>query len=141
MDNLTREQRRKNMQRIRSTNTSPERQVMKELKRYGIYFAAHVKNITGKPDIVFRKKKTAVFIDSDFWHAHKTRFVMPKSNVEYWRPKIERNKLRDKEVNRKLRKMGWKVLRIWEFDVKRNFKRVIKRILRALERLDVNEDF
>ena len=123
------------MQSIRSSNTVPERKVMQKLKHCGIYFAKHVKSIPGKPDIVFRRKKIAVFIDSDFWHGHKTRFTMPKSNLAYWRPKIERNKLRDREVNRKLRKMGWVIIRIWEYDIKKNLDHVIGRILRALNKV------
>lgn len=106
MDNLTREQRRKNMQHIRSTDTLPERIIMQELKRRKIYFASHVSEIEGKPDIVFRRKKIVVFIDSDFWHGHPKRCVMPKSNVEYWKSKIERNRKRDKDVNRKLNLAG-----------------------------------
>jgi DNA mismatch endonuclease, patch repair protein len=133
MDNLTPEQRRKNMQNIRSVGTIPERLVMRELKRRGVYFASNVRTLPGKPDIVFRRKKIAVFIDSDFWHGHKTRFIMPQDNVTYWRQKIERNKNRDKEVSKALRKKGWKILRIWEYDVKKKFNKSIDKILKALE--------
>lgn len=130
MDNLTQEQRRKNMQNIRSAGTAPELLMMRALQRKNIYFARNVKSIIGKPDIVFRRKKIAVFIDSDFWHVHPERFIMPKSNKKYWRVKINLNKERDKEVNRMLRKDGWKVIRIWEYDVKRNIDKCLSRILR-----------
>lgn len=130
MDNLTRLQRRKNMQNIRSAGTLPEALIMRALRRKKIYFAKNVKSITGKPDIVFRRKKIAVFIDSDFWHVHPKRFVMPQSNKRYWREKIRRNKERDKEVNAKLKKEGWEVIRIWEHDVKRNIDKCIDRVLR-----------
>jgi DNA mismatch endonuclease (patch repair protein) len=133
MDNLTRAQRRKNMQHIRSTDTLPERIVMQELKRRKIYFASHVSEIEGKPDIVFRRKKILVFIDSDFWHGHPKRCVMPKSNVEYWKSKIERNRKRDKDVNRKLNLAGWKVIRIWEYDVKHKFEKSFRRIMDAVK--------
>lgn len=133
-DNLTKEQRKKTMQSIRSVNTVPEKLVAKELRRRKIYFSQHVASIAGKPDFVFRRKKVAVFIDSDFWHGHPKRCVMPKSNVEYWKHKIERNKLRDKKVNKQLKKEGWKVTRIWEYDIKRNFNRSINRILKAIDR-------
>jgi DNA mismatch endonuclease (patch repair protein) len=133
MDNLTKEQRRKNMQNIRSMNTAPERLIMRELSRRKIYFAKYVNSITGKPDIVFRRKKVIVFVDSDFWHVHPNRFIMPKSNKKYWKAKIERNKKRDKEVNKQLRKAGWKVIRIWEYDIRHNINRSIKKILRAVE--------
>jgi DNA mismatch endonuclease (patch repair protein) len=87
MDNLTKEQRRENMQHIRSKDTVPERKIMQELKRRKIYFAKYVNSIVGKPDIVFRRKKVVVFIDSDFWHRHPKRFIMPVTNYDYWSKK------------------------------------------------------
>jgi DNA mismatch endonuclease (patch repair protein) len=132
MDNLTKVQRRKNMQHIRSMNTNPEMLIMRALKQHKIYFAKYVSSLTGKPDIVFRKKKTVVFIDSDFWHIHPERFIMPKSNIKYWKGKIARNKKRDKEVNRLLKREGWKVIRIWEYDIKKNINKCINRILRHI---------
>ena len=128
-DNLTKPQRRKNMQRIRSKGTLPERIIAKELRRRKIYFAQNVTSITGKPDIVFRRKKVLVFIDSDFWHGNPRRFVMPKSNIKYWRKKIRRNRERDKEVNAALRKSGWTVLRIWESGIKKNLTLCIEKII------------
>lgn len=133
MDNLTKKQRRKNMQNIRSSDTKAELLVTRELRERKIYFARNVKSIFGKPDIVFRRKKTVVFIDSDFWHVHPARFIMPKSNKRYWKEKIRRNKERDKEVNKKLKGAGWKVIRIWEYDVKRNIDKCIKKIVKAVE--------
>lgn len=132
MDNLTKEQRRKNMRNIRSKDTMPERKIMQELRRRKIYFADHVKGITGKPDIVFRRKKVVVFIDSDFWHGHPKRFIMPVTNYEYWSNKIARNKIRDKQVTKELRSKGWKVVRLWEYDIRHNFEKSIKIILRAI---------
>jgi DNA mismatch endonuclease Vsr len=114
MDNLTPEQRRKNMQNIRSFGTKPEILMAKELRKRSIYFASNVKTIVGKPDFVFRKRKVAVFIDSDFWHGHPKRCIMPKTNKSYWSKKILSNQLRDRRVNNELRKKGWKVIRIWE---------------------------
>lgn len=134
MDNLTKEQRRKNMQHIRSKDTLPERMVMQELRRRKIYFASNVSNIVGKPDVLFRRRKIVIFIDSDFWHGHPTRCVMPKSNRSYWEEKILRNRERDKEVNRHLKKTGWKVIRIWEYDIKHHFNKVIIRLLKALNK-------
>jgi DNA mismatch endonuclease (patch repair protein) len=133
MDNLTKEQRKKNMQNIRSVNTAPERLVMRELSRRKIYFAKYVNSIIGKPDIVFRRKKVVLFVDSDFWHGHPKRLIMPKSNKKYWETKIERNRKRDKEVNTQLKKDGWKVIRIWEYDIKHNIDKYVKRILKAIE--------
>lgn len=132
MDNLTRSQRRKNMQNIRSTGTAPETLVMRALQRQNVYFAKNVKSIIGKPDIVFRRKKIAVFIDSDFWHAHPGRFIMPQSNKRYWKEKIQRNKERDSEVNKELKKLGWKIIRIWEYDVKVNTNKCVRNILKIV---------
>jgi len=130
MDNLTPAQRKKNMQNIRSKGTKPELILMSELKKLKIYFATHAKNIIGKPDIVFRRKKIAVFVDSDFWHGHKTKFVMPKTNKDYWEKKIANNKKRDREVNKTLKSTDWRVIRLWEYDIKKNTKKCLNRILK-----------
>ena len=132
MDNLTPEHRRKNMQNIRAVNTKPELLIAKELRKLKIYFARNVKTILGKPDFVFRRKKVAVFIDSDFWHGHPRRCIMPKSNLSYWQSKIERNRQRDKAVNKQLKSMGWHIIRIWEYDVKKNIGKSVKKIISAI---------
>lgn len=132
MDNLSKEHRRKNMRNIRSTGTKPERLIMGELKRRKIYFASYVDSIIGKPDIVFRRKKIIVFIDSDFWHGHPRRCVMPQTNVEYWNNKIARNRKRDRYVNRVLRTDGWTVIRIWEYDIMGNLEKCINNIIKTL---------
>jgi DNA mismatch endonuclease (patch repair protein) len=117
------------MQNIRSKDTLPERLIISALKKKKIYFATYVASLPGKPDIVFRRKKIAIFIDSDFWHAHPKRFIRPLSNTEYWDKKIAMNKARDKKVNKELKKIGWKVLRYWEYDVKKNTDKIISLIL------------
>ena len=128
MDNLTKAQRPKNMQNIRSVGTKPEKLLTKKLRSRGLYFTQHVKNLPGKPDIVFRKKKVVVFIDSDFWHAHPKRFIMPRTNMKYWRSKIRYNIARDKAVNKNLRESGWCVVRVWEHDIRKNINRCAKRV-------------
>jgi len=128
MDNLTPEQRRKNMRNIHSEGTRPEKLIAQELRRKKIYFSKNVKAILGKPDLVFRRKHVVVFIDSDFWHGHKKRCVMPKSNCEYWEQKIARNKQRDKIVTRTLKKEGWTVIRLWEKDIKRDLANSVSKI-------------
>lgn len=133
MDNLTKEQRRKNMQNIRSAGTKAELFVARELRRRKIYFARNVKSIFGKPDFVFRRKKVAVFIDSDFWHGHPKRCVMPKSNRRYWNQKIKRNKERDREVSKILKKSGWIILRIWEYDLNHYFNKMFNRVLKTIK--------
>lgn len=134
MDNLTKEQRRRNMQNIRSANTKAELFVARELRKRKIYFARNVKNIFGRPDFVFRRIKVALFIDSDFWHGHPERCIMPKSNLRYWNKKIRRNKERDREVNRSLRKNGWKVLRIWEQAIRKKPENSIRKIIDLLQK-------
>jgi len=135
MDNLTKEQRKRNMQNIRSKGTNPERMVMRELRRRNIYFAKHSPTITGKPDIVFRKKKVVVFIDSDFWHRHPVCFVMPKTNRKYWKEKINKNQQRDRKVSKRLRREGWKIIRIWECDIKKNLGKCLQKILTEINRV------
>ncbi len=133
MDNLTKEQRRTNMQNIRSENTQPELKIMNELEKREFNFIKHDKSLIGKPDIVFPDKKVVIFIDSDFWHGHRKRFIMPKTNTDYWQNKIERNKKRDKEVDRKLKNEGWKVIRLWEYNIKHNLAKSFNKIKRAID--------
>ncbi len=132
MDNLTRKQRRKNMQKIRSKDTKIELLLARELRKQKIYFSRNVKSILGKPDFVFRKKKTAVFVDSDFWHGHPSRYIKPKTNTAYWKAKIERNIKRDKKVTSILKSDGWKVVRLWEKDIKSNMEKGVNKILKEL---------
>ncbi len=132
MDNLTKDQRYKNMRNVRSKDTRPERLIKAELRRMRYRFAENVEGVIGKPDIVFKRRKVALFIDSDFWHGNPKRFRLPKSNKKYWRAKISRNRERDTRVTRSLRASGWRVIRIWEHDVEHNFPRVIRRIARVL---------
>ncbi len=124
------------MQNIRSKGTKPELVIFQALKKRKIYFAPHADTITGKPDLVFRRKKVAVFIDSDFWHGHSDRYPPPKSNTEYWEAKIARNRKRDAEVNAALSEVGWTVIRIWAYDIKHDLNGSIERILFAIGRSD-----
>ncbi len=122
------------MQAIRSTGTKLERIVFAALKARKIYCAPHVKTLLGKPDIVFRRKKVAVFIDSDFWHGHPERFIPPKSNMDYWQAKIARNRARDLAVTAELTQKGWTVLRLWEWDIRRDLDSQLARLLSAIGR-------
>jgi len=126
-DNHSPEVRSYNMSRIRSENTKPEEIVRKYLFSCGLRYRKNDKRYPGKPDMVFPKYNTLIFINGCFWHGHEgcSDFVMPKSKLNYWKPKIERNRQRDKKNIRKLRKDGWHVITIWECDLKKN-KRDIK---------------
>lgn len=121
MDNHTKEVRRYNMSRIRSTNSKPEELVRKYLFSKGLRYRKNVKKLPGKPDIVLSKYKTIVFVNGCFWHAHQgcRYFVMPKSNTEYWNEKIDRNIQRDKLVYRQLSEAGWNVIIVWECELKK----------------------
>lgn len=129
-DNHTAEVRSRNMSRIRSANTKPEEIVRKYLFSKGLRYRKNVKSLPGCPDIVFPKYKTVVFVNGCFWHMHDCgRFVWPTSNEEYWRKKITRNIKRDDKNYHTLEATGWKVLVIWECELK---KKVVENNLQKL---------
>ena len=114
--------RSENMRRIKSKDTTIEIILRKELWKRGLRYRKNVKDVYGKPDIVFKGKKLAVFADSEFWHGKQLlegKYI-PKSNTEFWVNKITRNIERDKEVNKKLKSEGWTILRFWEMDIRKN---------------------
>ena len=119
-DNHSKEVRSMNMSHIRSTNSKTEEIVRKYLFSKGLRYRKNVSNMPGKPDIVLRKYKTVIFVNGCFWHQHDCgRFVMPSSNTEYWSNKISRNVERDKTNIELLKAQGWKVLVIWECQLKK----------------------
>ena len=133
-DNHSKEVRSKNMSHIRSTNSKPEEIVTKYLFSKGFRYRKNVRTLPGCPDIVLPKYHTVILVNGCFWHKHDCgRFVLPSSNTEYWIPKINRNVERDKQNHKKLIDMGWKVLIIWECELKKNVRedrleRLIKEI-------------
>ena len=134
VDVLTRKQRSFNMSRIRGIDTKPELLLRNLLYSSGYRgYRLHYK-LPGKPDIVFVSKKLAVFIDGCFWHCCPNDFVKPETRRKFWLPKIAGNVRRDKEVNRILAKEGWKVLRIWEHEVKKNPEKSRDKIIAAVKR-------
>src|ERR1017187_6842327 len=123
------------MSRIRSKgNRSTEQRAIRLFRSQGITGWRRGSTLRGKPDFVFRHARLAVFVDGCFWHGCPKHFRLPTSNQTFWRTKIDRNQLRDKEVSRKLRSIGWQVLRIWEHDLKdkRSRSRVLPRLLKIL---------
>ena len=120
MDHLTKEKRSLNMRKIGSKNTKPELLVRKLLHCKGIRFRLHAKDLPGKPDISNKSKSFAIFVNGCFWHQHEgcKRANTPKSNKEYWVPKLERNVKRQKENIKSLIEMGMKPHIIWECEVK-----------------------
>lgn len=122
-DNHSKEVRSKNMSHIRSTNSKPEEIVRKYLFSKGFRYRKNVRSLPGCPDIVLPKYKTVIFVNGCFWHKHDCgRFVWPSSNIEYWIPKINRNVERDEINHKKLKEMGWKVLIVWECELKKNVR-------------------
>ena len=122
-DNLTKDIRKKNMSHIRSTNSKPEEIVRKYLFSKGFRYRKNVRTLPGCPDIVLPKYHTVIFVNGCFWHKHDCgRFVWPSSNTEYWVPKINRNVERDAESHKKLTEMGWKVLIVWECELKKKVR-------------------
>jgi len=120
------------MSQIRSQNTRVEILVFRELRKRGIYFQKHYKRAVGNPDIALPRKKKAIFIDGDFWHGYQFSKLKKRLPKKYWLKKIERNIERDKVNRAKLRKGGWKVLRIWEHQMGKNFNKTIKKIVNFL---------
>jgi DNA mismatch endonuclease (patch repair protein) len=119
-DNLTPEQRRFNMSRIRSTNTRPEMFVRSLVHRMGYRFRLHGRDLPGKPDLVFPSRRKVIFVHGCFWHMHGCRFgsVKPKSNADYWQNKRLSNVERDKGHLAALKDAGWQVFIVWECQIK-----------------------
>lgn len=135
MDRLTKEQRHRNMQAIRSSGTEIELMLAKALWHKGYRYRKNCKNIIGKPDIVFRKYKIAVFCDSEFWHGKDFKKTVKRigTNKEFWKNKILRNRARDREVTAQLKRNGWRVLRFWETEIKRNLPTCVNEIEQNIE--------
>lgn len=121
MDNLTLQNRHKNMTSIRSKGTKPEILVRKYLWRRGFRYRLNNPRLPGHPDIVLRKYRTCIFVNGCFWHGHEgcKYFRVPKTNTEFWVKKITRNIERDKEEQQQLACMGWHCITIWECELKK----------------------
>ena len=124
-DVKTPEERSRNMAAVKGKDTKPEMIVRKYLFSRGLRFRVQVRKLPGKPDIVLPKYKTAIFVNGCFWHGHEgcKYFRLPKSNVEFWKEKIERNIERDKESMQALFDLGWKVVRVWECELRNKANR------------------
>ena len=110
------------MSRIRGKNTKPEEVVAKYLFSQGFRYRRNFRNLPGTPDIVMKKYKTVIFVNGCFWHAHEgcKYFVLPDNNKEFWEEKLFRNRERDFEKKIQLEKLGWKVITIWECELKKD---------------------
>jgi len=126
-DKISKEKRSKIMSCIKSKNTKIELKLRKTLWKKGHRYRIH-KKLPGSPDIVLVNKRLAVFVDGDFWHGYQFEKLRPKLKNDFWFKKITRNMQRDKEVNQKLKEMGWKVLRFWEHEINNDLSKCIKKI-------------
>jgi len=123
MDNHSKQVRSYNMSQIKSKDSEPENIVRKFLFSKGFRYRKNVKDLPGKPDIVLKKFKTVIFVNGCFWHMHDCpEFVMPKSNEEYWIGKVNKNKMRDILNMENLKELGWKVIVIWECELKKDIR-------------------
>lgn len=119
-DTLTKDQRHRNMAAIRGKDTKPELLVRKFLFSRGFRYRLNHPRLPGHPDIVLRKYRIVIFVNGCFWHGHENcrYFRLPKTNVDFWKNKIERNRERDKEEQHRLAEMGWHCVTVWECQLK-----------------------
>ncbi len=139
MDRHTPEQRRRNMQRVRSKDTTIEIALRTALWHEGIRYRKNYKGVPGHPDIAITKHRIAVFCDSAFFHGkdYETR-KKPATNTEFWDKKIRRNMERDREVETELRALGWTVLRFWDDEIKHDLPGCVQAVKEAIFDAEVN---
>ncbi|MCP4115877.1 MAG: DNA mismatch endonuclease Vsr [Desulfobacteraceae bacterium] len=120
MDTLNKKERSNRMALVRDKDTKPEMIVRRLLHGLGYRYRLHVKDLPGKPDLVFKSRKKVIFVHGCFWHRHEGCKLarLPKSRLDFWRPKLEGNKNRDRRNQVDLQKMGWKYMVIWECQIK-----------------------
>ena len=141
MDTKTKEQRSKNMKAIKAKGTKDEVLLAKILWKNGFRYRKNNKAVFGKPDLTFKKYKVVIFIDSDFFHGKNwdTEKFKIKSNRDFWWPKIERNIERDTVVNKELENQGWKVLRFWSKEMRRDLSLCIEMIEKSLKEAEAKK--
>ena len=129
-----------NMSRIKGKNTKPEETVRKYLFSKGFRYRKNDKRLPGKPDIVLPKYKTIIFVNGCFWHKHEgcRYFAWPQNNAEFWKVKIESNVVRDKKQYEELQDAGWRVIIVWECELKKKrksdtFERLVDEIKAVVE--------
>lgn len=133
-DRLSQERRSWLMSRIGGKNTRPELAVRSLLHRLGFRFRLHRKDLPGTPDIVLPGRQAVVLVNGCFWHGHSCKQKgMPKSRTDYWNQKIEANRYRDARVQRQLRRLGWKVVVVWECELKTP-ERLERKLSKSIDR-------
>lgn len=143
-DNLTKEQRHKNMKNIKSKNTSIEIDLRRALWKKGYRYRKNYNELPGKPDIVLTKYKIVIFCDSEFFHGKDWEVLKPRlekgNNSEYWLKKIERNRERDQEINKELLFLGWTVIRFWGKEIKQDVSQCVKVIEETIFDMKMGEN-
>lgn len=133
-DRISREARSRLMSKIGPRDTKPELAVRSLLHRLGYRFRLHRKDLPGTPDLVLPRHGVVVFVHGCFWHGHRCKVdKMPKSRTDYWGPKIEANKARDARKRSELRRLGWRVIEVWECELKRP-DTLARRLTRLIDR-------
>ncbi|MCG2700233.1 very short patch repair endonuclease [Candidatus Parcubacteria bacterium] len=132
-DIVSKKKRSEIMSKVRSKDSEIEVDFRKAIWKAGFRYRKNPKGYFGKPDLVLKKYKTVIFIDSCFWHGCKKHCRIPLTRKEYWIPKIDGNKKRDKEVNRHYKKNGWKIIRVWEHNLKKSFGKTFLTIIKPLK--------
>lgn len=125
-DIFSKKKRSEIMSKVRSKDSKIEIEFRKKLWGAGFRYRKNASKYFGKPDLVLRKYKTVIFIDSCFWHGCKKHGSTPQTRKKFWEAKIERNKQRDKEVSKHYKKNGWKIFRIWEHKIKASPEKIIE---------------
>ena len=133
-DIFSKKKRSEIMSKVRCKDSKIEIEFRKKIWNAGFRYRKNAKNYFGKPDMVLPKYKTVIFVDSCFWHGCKKHGSMPQTRKTFWEAKIERNKERDKEVNKYYKKNGWKNFRIWEHDEKSNLSKSVGKIIDYLNK-------
>ena len=132
-DIFTKEKRSNIMSKIRNKDSKIEIRFRKKIWEVGLRYRKNVTKYFGKPDLVFKKYKTVVFVDSCFWHGCKKHGSIPKTQKKFWEAKINCNKRRDKKVSRYYKKLDWKIFRIWEHDLTRDFDNTLQKIVKKIK--------
>ncbi|MDB5284394.1 MAG: vsr [Bacteroidota bacterium] len=135
MDIFSKEKRSEVMKKIKGKNTKPEMILRSHLFKQGYRFRLHQKNLPGKPDIVLKKFKTAIFVHGCFWHFHADcrEGRIPSTNSKFWKEKLERNISKDKRDIKSLQEAGWQVLVVWECEIEKQIDNILVKIKKSLK--------
>lgn len=132
-DTVSKKKRSEIMRAVKSKDTKMEIAFRKVIWQKGFRYSKNSSIYFGKPDIVLKKYKTVIFLDSCFWHGCKKHCRIPTARKEYWTKKIERNKQRDKEVIRHYKKIGWKIIRVREHQIYENKNKVLRQVVKLID--------